>query len=174
MLHGPTTQSGQRSAITFWRVREAAMESIEVLPGQTTALMPAVVRILSRFDREQLVGFLTVAIDLLDLADALHDPDAPDFAARSDGLPGEPDDHEASGDERDCAWPEWRPRRGRIPNSPELPGYAIGAYEDAEEDDAAGQYDEDCFTGPRPRGRWFGPGCTISDPDTGDADTGAF
>jgi hypothetical protein len=35
-----------------------------------------------------------------------------------------------------------------------------------EEDDASGQYDEDCYTGPIPHG--FGAGCLISDSDRGE------
>ncbi|WP_299309849.1 hypothetical protein [uncultured Croceicoccus sp.] len=36
---------------------------------------------------------------------------------------------------------------------------------DLEDDDPAGQYDEDYYTGPTKRG--YGPGCPISEPDHG-------
>ena len=39
---------------------------------------------------------------------------------------------------------------------------------DTEEDDAAGQYNEDCYTGRPPKG--YGPGCPLSDPGGGEHD----
>ncbi len=80
----------------------------EIARFPTLPPAPAVMAILSRFNREQLHGFIAVAIDL---ADAM------------DGNP------------------------------------------DAEDDDPAGQYDEDYYTGPAKAG--YGPGCTISDDDHG-------
>ncbi len=64
---------------------------------------PAVVsRVLATFDRGQLEGFIAIAIDLLDLADAASDPDAPIFDPRShDGGAGDLDDAEDDGDAED-------------------------------------------------------------------------
>jgi hypothetical protein len=74
-------------------------------PG-TLPPMPAVARILARYDRDKLEAFIAVAIDLIDTLDQPHDPDAPDFRPCSDGLPGDPDETERAGDEKDMSWPE--------------------------------------------------------------------
>ena len=58
----------------------------------------AITRVLSRFDRDQLAGFITVAIDLLDVA--AGDPDLEDGG-----------DDELTGDEGDASFPEWAGRR---------------------------------------------------------------
>ncbi|SCW36799.1 hypothetical protein SAMN02927924_00229 [Sphingobium faniae] len=47
--------------------------------------MPAVARILSRYDRERLEGFVAIAIDLMDLMDG--DPDLEDGDADEDDDP---------------------------------------------------------------------------------------
>lgn len=52
--------------------------------------MPAVARILSQFDRQQLAGFIEVAIDLLDTLDG--DPDLEMTGAEDDFM-----DHRANG-----------------------------------------------------------------------------
>lgn len=108
--------------------------------------MPAVTRILSRFDRDQLAGFIAVAIDLADAMDG--DPDI------------EPD-----GDEEDGQFTEDEPAA----KFAEL-GYGPGCEiaDCGEEDDPNGQCDEDeqntgsgafamCGSS------YFGPGCPISD-----------
>lgn len=48
--------------------------------------MPAVARILSRFDHDQLAGFIAVAIDLADALDGPADPDSADFSPLGDRL----------------------------------------------------------------------------------------
>ena len=59
--------------------------------------MPAVTRILSRFDRPKLEGFITVAIGLLDVMDGEADAEDDDPGecadAREDDDPAEADDH---------------------------------------------------------------------------------
>lgn len=65
--------------------------------------MPAVARILSRFDRRQLEGFIAVAIDIADALDG--DPEA-EGASWTEDMRAEaslhlPDDCEANGDEED-------------------------------------------------------------------------
>ncbi len=65
-------------------------------------LPAAVSRVLATFNRAQVEGFIAIAIDLLDLADAAADPDVPLFAAgRHDGAPGDIDDAEDDGDAED-------------------------------------------------------------------------
>jgi hypothetical protein len=59
--------------------------------------MPAVARILSQFQPQQLASFVEVAIGLLDLADG--DPDAEDSG-----------DDEPTGDEQDASWTEFTSR----------------------------------------------------------------
>jgi hypothetical protein len=58
------------------------------------APMPAVAAILSRFDREALAAFVTVAIDLMDLADG--NPDAEPNGDELDGTSAEDDFHHPS------------------------------------------------------------------------------
>ena len=109
----------------------------EVLPiariGATP--MPAVARVLGRYDRAHIESFIEVAIGLLDVMDG--DPDSED-ATDVEDEPGVAD-------------------RFRGPAyGPGCPVADIG-----EEDDEAGQYDEDCFTADwKPKD---GPGCAISD-----------
>ena len=82
--------------------------------------MPAVARILARFERDQLAGFIAVALDLLDTIDG--DPDAEDNA-----------DREATdGDDQDQAWIEWTTMRGPQKRGPSV----LSGQEDDEEDDA--------------------------------------
>lgn len=120
--------------------------------GQMEQFQPvppaAVSRVLATFDRDQLAGFIAVAIDLLDFADG--DPDV-----------------EPNGDERgDQAWIEWHTMRGSQKRGPSI----LAGHEDdedndpLEEDDPSGQCDED---GINTGGMQFspsGPGCLISDP----------
>lgn len=95
-----------------------------------TAPMPAIARILSRFERDQLAGFIAVAIDLIDAFDGPEDDE--DNA-----------DHEASdGDDRDQAHPEWTSLRAtqRRAAHNSLAG---------EEDDEDGDPDTGVEDGPR-------------------------
>ncbi|HVR91462.1 MAG TPA: hypothetical protein VHG29_10265 [Novosphingobium sp.] len=125
------------------------------LPGGMPPI-PAVARILARFDRDQLHGFIAVAIDL---ADAME----PDPDLEPDG-----DDQDSDGDERgDQAWVEWTSMRrdaGRQHNE------CLGEEDDelaGDETDAEGC--EDDHLPPRMqsaanRGA-SAAGCIISDPD---------
>jgi hypothetical protein len=95
---------------------------------------PAIMAILSRFDRPTLEAFLTVAVDLLDTFDP--DPEAepvtwpndPSAAFKSNL----PDDCEAVGDERDVAWIEWE---RMAPVKRKHANHAGSDNEDDEEDD---------------------------------------
>jgi hypothetical protein len=131
----------------------------------TSAPMPAVARILSRYDRREVEAFIEVAISLLDTFDGPNDPDTADFSSRSDGLPGEPADHEPGGDDEAGAYVEWtsmlpaQRRRG-------LQLSLAGVHEDDEaggdEQDGNGAEDDECA--------WFrlggnAAGCPVSDPD---------
>lgn len=75
-------------------------------PDPFGAPIPAVTRVLSQFPPEQLACFIEVAISLLDLA-APADDDQPDFRPFRDGLPGDPADHEPTGDAEAGAYAEW-------------------------------------------------------------------
>lgn len=116
----------------------------------------AITRILSRFDRRELEGFISVALDLLDLADG--DPDVE--------LNG--DEQDANGDDQgDQAWVEWHTMRGASKRGPNiLAGQEDDEDDDpAEEDDPSGQCDEDEIS-TRLHAQWgTGAGCPISDPD---------
>ena len=78
--------------------------TVTPFPGAMSP-MPAVARILARYDRDKLEAFISVAIDLIDTLDGPHDPDTPDYRPYSDGLPGDVDEAEHAGDERDMSWP---------------------------------------------------------------------
>lgn len=104
--------------------------SVAALPAVPP--MPAVARILGRFERSQLEAFLSVAIDLLDTLDP--NPDDEDNA-----------DREASdGDDRDQAWIEWHTMHG-----PQKRGHnRLAGDEDVEEDDPPEEDDSDrCLAG---------------------------
>lgn len=149
------------------------------LPGALPPA-PAVMRILDQFNREEIGNTIEVLVALLDICDAPTDPDEPEFRnyaagdlrSRNDGLPGTPDDGEPVGDELDHSWPEWHARGKRRVTAGGYEMAPVGAIfgvaasigtEDDEDDDPAGQYDEDAYTGPLPKGE--GPGCKISDDD---------
>ena len=101
------------------------MMASRAITGGVSALpqfppMPAVARILARFERNQLAGFIAVALDLLNTLDG--DPDAEDNA-----------DREATdGDDRDQAWLEWTSMRGPQKRGPSV----LCGQEDDEDDDA--------------------------------------
>ncbi len=83
--------------------------SIVTLPG-TLPPMPAVARILARFDRASLSAFIAVAIDLCDMMEGDSEaelstwPEAIEARQRDEGLP---EDNESAGDDEAGAWIEW-------------------------------------------------------------------
>ena len=108
------------------------------LPG-AIAPMPAVARILSRYDRGKLAAFVTVAIDLLDALDG--DPDregecSEDEVSRCTDS-GQPVPCNGPGcdiaDTGENAWIEWHTMRGSQKRGPNI----TQAHEDAEDDDPA-------------------------------------
>ena len=106
--------------------------------------LPAVARILSHYDRAKVEAFVEVAIGLLDTFDARDDPDEADFNSRSDGLPGDPADHEPTGDEESGAYVEWHTMRGSQKRGPNI----ASEHGDDEDDDPAEDSDEDrCHAG---------------------------
>lgn len=164
------------------------------LPGSIPPA-PAVMRILDRFNRDELGNTIEVLVALLDIWDAPGDPDEPDFrqladtdlASRNDGKPGDPDDGEHVGDELDHSWPEWHARgkkRVTAGGYEMAPPTGLSPSEDdedddpAEEDDPQGECSEDeisCAAGHWGGYRDFrdqGPGCPYS--DAGIADDGAL
>lgn len=102
--------------------------------------MPAVARILSRFDRTQLEAFVSVAIDLMDVVDGDPDREVEDPAGETVPVI---DDPEVEPDEDD--------------GDPDL---------EANGDELDGSGAEDDF-GPHSAGAFPGPGCPIADPDFG-------
>lgn len=110
------------------------MGILEHIP--TSPPMPAVARILSRFDRQQLEGFLSVAIDLLDFADG--DPDAEnatnledDFVLTDNALHSDTGPGCAISDRDAGAYVEWSTMRGSQKRGPNL----LAGQEDDEDDD---------------------------------------
>jgi len=134
------------------------------MPG-TIPPMPAVARILSRFDRKQLEGFIAVAIDLADSMDS--DPDAEPATwpenIHARGEASLPDDYEPGGDEETAAWVEWHTRGRNKNNSGLISPEGFVVFEDDEEDN------EDCGRDEgEPDMRSYpgeGAGCPISDSD---------
>jgi hypothetical protein len=133
------------------------------LPG-TIPPMPAVARILSRYDRAKLEAFIAIAIDLTEALDGDPEGESATWteaieAREDDALL--PDDSEAAGDEHDAAWTEWQTRgRHKLAGGSSEPADLAGG-EDAEDDDPdTGVEDEvglvRCIDV---------PGCPISDPD---------
>lgn len=139
--------------------------------------MPAVFRILSRYDRDQLAAFITVAIDLMDLSDGDSDTEADDRGGETLPVPDafelpieddsvEDSDFEETDAEDSFVLSTNALRLGRGPGCEvsDPGGSAFG--EDDEEDDPSGQCDEDGInTLVAVSGRINGPGCTISDDD---------
>jgi len=134
------------------------------LPNQFPP-MPAVARILSRFDRAQLHGFIAVALDLADAMDGDPDLEEDDY--------GEP-----AGDELDHSWPEWHTRDKRKTTSAGYEMAPVGGVggvpsyqpteddeddDPQEEDDDSGQCTEDEISAGDRRFGTRGPGCVISD-----------
>lgn len=145
----------------------------------------AITRVLSTFDRDQLAGFVAVAIDLMDLADG--DPDfedhklEDDFTQHADDGPGCPisdsdlgvDDDDGGRDCGDRSYAEWHTlpssarRAGRNDGKP-LDARGGALDEDDEDDDPAeacgdeqdGNFTEDDFC----HHGGIGPGCPFADP----------
>lgn len=134
------------------------------LPMLYNAPIPAVTRILSQFPAEQLANFIEVAIGLLDLASP-PDEDEPDFASRSDGLPGDPADHEPTGDDEPGAYAEWSSLRGDQRKIGTSFVFACGHEDDEDDDPEDGEITEDEPTFKvRNLTLKEGPGCPIADP----------
>lgn len=97
----------------------------------------AITRVLATFDRDQLAGFIAVAIDLLDLAG--NDLDAePATWPEAAGLRSHdnlPEDSEAVGDEHDIAYAEWDTRgRHMLPGGEHEPMDRAGHEDDEDAD----------------------------------------
>ena len=128
--------------------------------------MPAVARILARFERDQLAGFVAVALDLIDTLDG--DPDFEDATDLED-------DHALSpqalgydtgagcevADTGENAWVEWDKMRGAQKTGHNL----TAGQEDDEDDDLDHALDEGEPNFVAVKGE--GAGCSISDPDYG-------
>lgn len=143
------------------------------LPG-TIPPMPAVARILSRYDRGKLAAFVTVAIDLLDVMDG--DPDAETGEGAEDDFVLPPSNVEFATNcpatdsiEHDAgSYAEWHTLRAAERRNGTCMADPCGNEDDelaGDETDGNGAEDEDVA--------WFrnmkaGPGCTVSDPDRDD------
>ena len=139
------------------------------LPGAMLP-MPAVARILARYDRGKLAAFVTVAIDLLDVLDGDADQEgecSEDEVSRCTDI-GRAVEHDGPGcdiaDAGENAWIEWATMRGNQKAGPNL----IAGHEDDEDNGDAGDHSASEDDSPgigRKALRGHGPGCTISDPD---------
>ena len=111
-----------------------------IAPFPTIPPMPAVARILARFEREQLAGFIAVALELLDTLDGDADlenaSDLEDDHALSPLALGFESGRgpgcEISDGRGDQAWIEWTTMRGPQKRGPSV----LSGQEDDEEDDA--------------------------------------
>lgn len=134
------------------------------IPPAAASRMAA--KLLNRHSPHEIAEAIEVLIDMLDLIGG--DPDLEGECSEDEvsrctdvGLPVPSDKPGCDiADTGENAWAEWH-TRGR--HKLAIGGYEIAAgHEDAEDDDPAGQYDEDCWTGPAMPDR--GAGCPISDP----------
>lgn len=126
--------------------------------------MPAVAAILSRYDRQQLEAFVTVAIDLLDVADGDPDAEVEDPAGETvpviddPDVPPEEDERDPDLEETDCedsfvlssSALHWADGAGCSISDPG------GCEHDGREVTGA---EDDCMVH-----QYAGPGCPISDP----------
>jgi hypothetical protein len=133
--------------------------TVHQIPTAAKAPPAAVMRILERFERQELEGFIAIAIDLLDTLSGDTDVE----------LNG--DEQDSDGDENgDPAYIEWHSRHGRKTDRFGAERLARDHYgntlrEDDEDDDPAGQCDEDGINTALEIRRGSGAGCTISDSD---------
>lgn len=138
-----------------------------ITPPVTPVPPAAISRVLSRFDREQLAGFVAVAIDLMDLADPDSDAEdatdlEDDFALSPQAVGYGSDGPGCSVSDQDAgAWVEWTSHRAARSG----PACVMAGEEDAEDDDSDQAHDEGEPDFRRVVGE--GPGCPISDPDYG-------
>ena len=136
-------------------------------PPVTPVPPAAISRVLSRFDREQLAGFVAIAIDLMDLADP--DPDLEDATDLEDDFALSPQaigdatgpGCEVSDGTGDQVYVEWVSHRAARSSA----NCILAGEEDDEDDDSDQAHDEGEPDLRRVVGE--GPGCPISDPDFG-------
>lgn len=124
--------------------------------------MPAVARILSRFDRQQLSGFIAVAIDLADAMDG--DPEAEELPLEDAFVSHNAAFADEDSDGKDTSWPEWHTRGRFKAAASELRDTSI--HEDDEDNgdrlDGSGAEDDPDYR--RIAAHLSdGPGCPISD-----------
>ena len=140
---------------------------IALTPPMTLVPPAAISRVLSRFDREQLAGFVAVAIDLMDLADP--DPDLEDATDLEDDFALSPQaigfvtgpGCEVSDGTGDQSYVEWTSHRAARSSA----NCILAGQEDDEDSDSDQGHDENEPDFRRVVGE--GPGCSISDPDYG-------
>jgi hypothetical protein len=135
------------------------MEHTQILPAEPSP--SALAAFLLAQPRASLEALTEALVATLDVQDAPDVEDEPDFRPRSDGLPGDLDDHESAGDERDAAWIEWE----RLPAARKKAHNHIGG--DTEDDELAGdETDGNCAEDEEGFHTAYGggPGCEISDP----------
>ena len=135
------------------------MAEMQTLPTIGAAPLPAVTRVLSRYDRGQLADFIEVAIGLLDTLDG--DPDLEPN--------GDDENVIANGDTQDAAWLEWDQVRSSSRGQ-----QVTGTYN--EDDEPYGDETDGTFAEDEPCAGFAyierGPGCLIADPDKGADDEG--
>lgn len=139
---------------------------------ETFAAAPAaaVSRVLATFDRQQLEGFIAIAIDLLDLADGDPDMEDDDRAGETIGVKDDPDvpPEEEEGDpdlEQTMDEDDWYDHPANGPGCPVSDPGGACEHEDDEEDDDPGQCTEDEISTLMTANYGSGAGCPISDPD---------
>jgi len=130
----------------------------------------AITRVLATFDRNQLEGFIAVALDLLDLADG--DPEAEDSTDLEDDFAhseaAEYHWQRQDPDREAGAYAEWHTLQADQRQAGACLVNACGHEDDeagGDETDGTGAEDEEVA--------WFrhlkaGPGCAVSDSDTGE------
>ena len=102
------------------------------MPGSIPS-MPAVARILARYDRSKLEAFIAIAIDLADTFDG--DPEAEENPTEDGFVAHDPAFADTDSDGKDTSWPEWQTRgRHKLANGASE-ATANLVHEDVEDDD---------------------------------------
>ncbi len=122
----------------------SAPHSANASPFSINAPPAALMRLLSRFERGQLEGFIAVAIDVADFLDG--DPEAEEPPNEDAFVTHDPNWADTNSDGKDASWPEWH-TRGRHKLAGGTAEMAGSAVHEVVEDDDPDTGIEDCPEG---------------------------
>ena len=117
----------------------SAPQGANASPFGINAPPAALMRLLGRFERSELEGFIAVAIEVADFLDG--DPEAEELPGEDAFLKHDPIWADSDSDGKDASWPEWHTRRRHklVKGASEMAGGSewagLAIFEDTEEDD---------------------------------------